>query len=119
MKCRECPDGKRFASGSVYCITYGMIIREEYRCLAERRKRHESVGGTADLRHGSEDETGLHTDGSGFAGPVPEFLPGSGERKSLSGMEGREEGGNGESCQRIKRKEEWRKEHGETDQAAG
>lgn len=79
MICRECPEGKRYAKGSVYCTRYGMIIREDFPCIPSRRKKDESGGGAADLRGGSEDETGLHTDGSSAAGEVPGVLSGSGE----------------------------------------
>lgn len=79
MICRECPEGKRYAKGRVYCMLYGIIIREDCPCLPKRRKKDESGGGAANLRGGSEDETGLHTDGSSAAGSVPGVLSGSGE----------------------------------------
>ena len=30
MKCKYCPEGRRFASGSVNCLLYGMVIREDH-----------------------------------------------------------------------------------------
>lgn len=30
MICRNCPEGRRFARGSVECRRYGMIIREDH-----------------------------------------------------------------------------------------
>ena len=38
MKCKQCGQGKRFADGSVYCIHYGMIIREDHECGREGAK---------------------------------------------------------------------------------
>ena len=80
MICRDCPEGRRYAKETVYCIQYGMIIREDYECLPERRKKHEpGGGGAADLRGGREKETGLHDHGSSAAGEMPGVLSGSGE----------------------------------------
>ena len=41
MICKECPEGRKFARGSVNCIKYGMIIREEHECKLEGGKRHD------------------------------------------------------------------------------
>ncbi len=30
MICRNCPEGRRYARGSVECLPYGMIIREDH-----------------------------------------------------------------------------------------
>ena len=30
MKCKRCPQGRRFAEGSILCILYGMIIRADH-----------------------------------------------------------------------------------------
>lgn len=51
MKCKNCPEGRRFAAGSVNCILYGMIIRDEHECTLEGGKRHDRA---AD--HGAESE---------------------------------------------------------------
>lgn len=32
MKCRECAEGKRISEDGIWCIQYGMIIREEHEC---------------------------------------------------------------------------------------
>lgn len=65
MICRDCPEGRRFAQGSVYCIRYGMIIRENHECRLEGGKRHD--GGAADHGKGIREETGLQEDGCGAA----------------------------------------------------
>lgn len=64
MKCRNCPEGRRFAKGSVNCIRYGMIIRENHECGLEGGRRHDG-----DQDHGEEkrEETGLQEDGRGAA----------------------------------------------------
>ena len=87
MKCRECARGKRFAEGSVYCILYGMIIREGHEC-----ERAGFLQRGRDEDHGPEDgdETGIRQDGGGDPGGVPGILPGSGEREGVPGVEGRE-----------------------------
>ena len=41
MICKECPDGRRFAEGSILCLMYGIIIREDHEGT---RKGCEEVG---------------------------------------------------------------------------
>lgn len=41
MKCKQCPEGRRFARGSVECRLYGFIIREDHEGTREGCKRHE------------------------------------------------------------------------------
>ena len=41
MKCRQCPEGRRFARGSVECPYYGIIIREDHEGTRERCISHE------------------------------------------------------------------------------
>ena len=41
MKCKNCPGGRRFAQGSVNCLPYGMIIREDHEGEREYCKAHE------------------------------------------------------------------------------
>ena len=77
MKCRECPIGRRFAVGSVYCRTYGMIIREDHECTLKGGLRRED--GDADHRDNREEGTELQEDGERAAGFVPRILRGSGE----------------------------------------
>lgn len=52
MKCRECPEGRRFARGSVECLLYGFIIREDHEGTREGCKSYEGnelpAGGYAD-----------------------------------------------------------------------
>lgn len=38
MTCRECPEGRRFAEESVYCVLYGMIIRADHECTRKMAK---------------------------------------------------------------------------------
>jgi hypothetical protein len=84
MRCRECAEGRRFAAGSVYCIRYGMIIREEHICRFMGGKEH---GPAEDQREGSENKTELQDTRGGTAQLVPGILSGSGERTGLSGVE--------------------------------
>ena len=30
MKCGKCPEGRRYAEGSIFCTLYGIIIREDH-----------------------------------------------------------------------------------------
>ena len=41
MKCKQCPEGRRFARGSVECLLYGFIIREDHEGTREGCKSHE------------------------------------------------------------------------------
>ena len=41
MKCKNCPGGRRYAKGSVNCLQYGMIIREDHEGEREYCKEHE------------------------------------------------------------------------------
>ena len=51
MICGRCPEGRRFAEGSTYCILYGIIIDHRHECTLEGGKRHD---GSADQREGRE-----------------------------------------------------------------
>lgn len=51
-------------SGSVHCLLYGMIIREEHECTLEGGKRHD---GDEDLSGAGDDKAGLQKDGGGAA----------------------------------------------------
>ena len=66
MICKDCPEGRRFAEGSVYCILYGMIIRETHICTRDGGNRHEG-----ESNHGG--------DGVGAVPEMPGLLRGSGE----------------------------------------
>ena len=62
MKCKFCPEGRRYAAGSRYCVLYGIYIREDHECIREGGRRHEGdepAGDDRDLR----EETGLYEDG--------------------------------------------------------
>ena len=64
MKCKRCPEGRRFAEDGIYCVMYGMILREEHECRLEGGKRHdEDAGGGA----GGGGETEVHEDRGGAA----------------------------------------------------
>lgn len=51
MKCRECAEARRFSDGAVYCVQYGMIIREGHECSLpgahEKTADVATVSGTA------------------------------------------------------------------------
>ena len=40
MKCKQCPEGRRFARGSIECMLYGMIIRADHEGTREGCERH-------------------------------------------------------------------------------
>ena len=42
MKCKLCPERRKFASGSVNCILYGMIIREDHEGTREGCMQHDA-----------------------------------------------------------------------------
>ena len=51
MKCKQCPEGRRFARGSVECLLYGFIIREDHEGTREGCAEIEeriAAGGYAD-----------------------------------------------------------------------
>lgn len=72
MKCRNCPEGKRYAKGSVNCILYGIIIREDHDCIREGGKRHE--GNEVDSFHSGEG-TGIQEDSWDAADLMPGLFP--------------------------------------------
>ena len=45
MKCKRCPEGRRFARGSVECLLYGMIIREDHEGTREGCLQHDADDG--------------------------------------------------------------------------
>lgn len=88
MKCKRCPEGRRYAAGSTICRFYGMIIRDDHECTLERGKQHEQHGY---YRHEGYDGAEIRENGGWFAGGLPELLSESGERGGVSEMEeGRE-----------------------------
>ena len=76
MKCRDCPEGRRFAKGSVECLLYGMIMRDDYDCTLEGGKRHDRAG---DHGEGGEGTAEIQENGCGAAESVPGVLPEPGE----------------------------------------
>lgn len=84
MICKNCPVGRRYAAGSIYCLLYGMIIRDDHECTREGGKRHERYEGDP----GEErKETGLQEDGWDAADSLPGLLSGAGERSGIYGLE--------------------------------
>ena len=88
MRCRECAEVRRFAAGSVYCILFGIIIRDDHICTRKGNERHERDD---DQRGEETAKTELYILRRDAAGEMPGVLPGSGERAGLPGMDGREE----------------------------
>ena len=41
MICKNCPEGRRLAAGTIYCVWYGMTIREDHECTGEGGRQHE------------------------------------------------------------------------------
>lgn len=71
MRCRDCPAGRRYMSGSVMCLQYGMIISEEHRCRTEGWKAYDREHGP---RREGEDETEVHGNGGRAAGSSEDLL---------------------------------------------
>ena len=64
MKCRECAEGRRYAEGSVWCVQYGMIIREDHECTREGGRLREDGDQGGEMQGETEDQPG---DGEGAA----------------------------------------------------
>ena len=60
MKCRECAEGKQYAEGSVWCIKYGIIIREDHECTREGGRLREDGDGDqgSEVQGKTEDKSG-------------------------------------------------------------
>ena len=48
MTCGRCPEGRRFAVGSTYCVLYGIIISDKHECTLEGGKRHDRAADHGD-----------------------------------------------------------------------
>ena len=75
MICRECPEGKHYMRGSVFCRLYGIIISENHKCT-DGGNRHDRDG---DHSTDGEGKAELQEDSCGADGSVPVVLSGSGE----------------------------------------
>ena len=64
LKCRECAESRRYAEGSVWCVHYGMIIREEHECTREGGRLREDGDQGGEMQGETEDQPG---DGEGAA----------------------------------------------------
>ena len=84
MTCGKCPEGRRFAKGSIYCVLYGIIISEKHICTRDGGNRHDRDG---DHSTDGEGKAELQDDSCGADGSVPVVLSGSGERAGILGME--------------------------------
>ena len=71
MKCRQCPEGRRFASGSVNCLRYGIIIREDHEGTRERCLQHDAAG---DGSYADNPATELQEERWPDFDSLPEFL---------------------------------------------
>lgn len=88
MKCKRCPEGRRFAAGCTFCRWYGMILPDEHECRQERGKQHER---NYNYRHEGYNGPTVRENGGYFAGGVQEGMD-AGDRSGIS--EGEEpEGG--------------------------
>lgn len=55
MTCRECAEGRRFSDGGIYCVQYGMIIRESHECtLPGAKEKPPAVATPTDLPEAEE-----------------------------------------------------------------
>ena len=89
MTCKECRKAKPFAAGSMYCLLYGIIIREDHE---GNLKGCEDDDGDPDLRRKSTDGTEIQSKRGDAADELPGVLSETGERGSIPGMEETEEG---------------------------
>ena len=89
MTCRECRKAKRFAPGSMYCLLYGIIIREDHE---GNLKGCEDDDGDPDLRGKGTDGTEIQGKRGNAADELQRVLQGTGERGSIPGMEEEPEG---------------------------
>ena len=89
MTCKECRKAKRFAPGSMYCLLYGIIIREDHE---GNLKGCEDDDGDPDLRGKGADGTEIQGQRGNAADELPRVLQGTGERGSIPGMEEEPEG---------------------------
>ena len=89
MTCKECRKAKRYEPGSMYCLLYGIIIREDHE---GNLKGCEDDDGDPDLRRKSKDGTEIRGQRGNAADELPRVLQGTGERGSIPGMEETEEG---------------------------
>ena len=64
MKCRDCAEGRRFSAGSVFCLQYGMIIREDHDCTQKGGRLRER---DEDQRGESEDKAEIPGERGGAA----------------------------------------------------
>ena len=85
MICKLCPEGRRFAGGSVYCLLYGIVIREDHECCREGGKRHDGEF-AGELRDG-ENGAGLSEDSGHAAERMPDVFQRAGERADIFGLE--------------------------------
>ena len=62
MTCAKCPEGRRFSDDGIYCVHYGIILRDRHECTLERGREHDR-----DDDHGEEqrEEAGQQEDGCG------------------------------------------------------
>ena len=89
MTCKECRKAKQFAAGSMYCLLYGIIIREEHE---GNLKGCEDDDGDPDLRGKGTDGTEIQGKRGNAADELQRVLQGTGERESIPGMEEEPEG---------------------------
>lgn len=64
MKCMDCAEGRRFSTGSVYCIPYGMIISEDHDCTQKGGRPRER---DEDQREPGQDEAEIQGERGGAA----------------------------------------------------
>ena len=89
MTCKECRKAKRYAPGSMYCLLYGIIIREDHE---GNLKGCEEDDGDPDLRGKGTDGTEIQGQRGNAADELQRVLQGTGERGSIPGMEKEPEG---------------------------
>ena len=89
MKCKECRKAKRYAPGSMYCLLYGIIIREDHE---GNLKGCEDDDGDQDLRRKRTDGAEIQGKCGGATDELQGVLSEDRERGSIPGMEKEPEG---------------------------
>ena len=72
MICKNCYEGRKFAEGSILCLLYGIIIREDHEGT---RKGCEEVGEAADNMRDGQREAELSEDEWDAIDSLPGVFP--------------------------------------------
>ena len=57
MRCRDCAHARRFSADGIFCVEYGMIIREGHECTLPGAKEKPADGGTSADQPGADERS--------------------------------------------------------------